>query len=242
MEQLKVRRKDPVVLNALVFLFFSLCYIYLQFAFRHQLSPFSGVYLRKSVELFWYVGLLLGVSTVLLWRHHRWAVVAFNLSVTLVTFKVLEGLFIEFNKVIAVALFFYLGIAYFFYQLLKQYFGLAFINPNYTAADLFGPLLYRIPCVLRWGDTEVPGQLTNWDEEGAFVRLERPGKPPRRVQILVSFRGTQFLQEAEVVADSLDSAGVGLKFQHRAKDLKVFNWGEFNELVQELGFRPERLR
>src|SRR5690606_29950530 len=116
-------------------------FLYIQHAYRHHLSPFSLVYLKKSLEMFWYVAITLLFSGIVIWRHHRYSVLFYRLSIFLVSFKVLEGLFIEFNKIIVIAMFFYLTISYFLYQLLNHYLNLASINPNYSKDDLFGPLL-----------------------------------------------------------------------------------------------------
>ena len=54
MEQLKVIKKDILVLNLVVFLLLSFAFLYLQYAYRHHLSPVSLAYLRTSPERFWY--------------------------------------------------------------------------------------------------------------------------------------------------------------------------------------------
>lgn len=242
MEQLKVRKKDPVVFNAILYLFLSFAFVYLQYAYRHQLSPVSVVYLRKSVELFWYVAAPVLIAGALLWRMNSAAIAAYIVCVLLTSFKVIEGLFIEFNKIIVIALFFYVVISYFIYQLLAQYWKVASINPNYQNTDLFSPLLRSIPCRVHYGEEEVSGILTNWDESGCYIKLSRSARLPGRIRLSVSFGERVFVQEGEVVAQALDLTGVGIKFKEIPKDLKVFNWSEFVELIQELGFNPERLR
>ena len=72
MEQLKVKKKDALVLNLIAFIFLSFIFVYLQYAYRHHLSPFSQAYLRKSLELFWYVSIPLVACAWLVWKHHRW--------------------------------------------------------------------------------------------------------------------------------------------------------------------------
>lgn len=242
MEQLKVRKKDTIILNVVIYLALSFFFVYLQHAYRHHLSPFSLVYMRKGLELFWYVALTLAVSGVLIWRHHKHSTVLYQISVFLVGFKVIEGLFVEFNKIIVIAMFFYAVISYFLYQLLKYYLNLASINPNYSVNDLFKPLLRDIPCKISGEDFDVPGTLSNWDYEGCFVKLSETKNMPSRVKIIISFRDREFVQEGEVVASTLDLSGVGIKFEKTIKDLSVFNWSEFMEIVQELGYQPERLR
>ena len=242
MEQLKVKKKDILVVNVVAYLGLAFFFLYLQHAYRHHISPFSLVYLKKGLELFWYVALTLGASAILIWRHHRYSVMVYSASIILVGFKVLEGLFIEFNKIIVIALFFYAVISYFLYQLLNYYLSLASINANYSHNDLFDPLLKQIPCKIRWEDNEVAGTLSNWDFEGCFIKLGEAKSFPTKVTLEVNFQDRDFVQEGEVVAETLDLTGVGIRFERKAKELNIFNWTEFMDLAQELGFQPERLR
>lgn len=242
MEQLKVKKKDVLVLNLIIFLGLSFIFLCLQYAYRHQLSPFSAAYLKKSLELFWYALLPLLLGMVLVFKHHRWSVAVYNFCVLLVSYKVVEGLFLEFNKIIVIALFFYVVIAYFLYQLFSYYLSLASLNANYSPSDLFDPLLKEIPCVLHLDNKEYPGYLTNWDEEGCFLKLQKSADFQNHGRIVIQFKGRSFEQEGELVAHSIDLTGVGIKFGKTQKGLNVFNWAEFTELVHELGFKPERLR
>lgn len=242
MEQLKVRKKDTIIFNVVIYLMLSFFFLYIQHAYRHHLSPFSLVYLRKGLELFWYVAATLLVSAIMVWRHHRHCLLMYQVSVFLVGFKVVEGLFIEFNKIIVIAMFFYAIISYFLYQLLKYHLGLASINPNYSSKDLFRPLLKEIPCKIFYDGGESEGTLSNWDYEGCFIKLSKGGKLPSSVKLIIFFKDREFHQEGEVVASTPDLTGVGIKFEKTVKDLSVFNWSEFMEIVQELGFQPERLR
>ena len=171
MEQLKVKKKDIIVVNVVAYLALAFFFLYLQHAYRHHISPFSWVYLQKGVELFWYVAMTFGASALLIWRHHRYSLIVYAASIMLVGFKVLEGLFIEFNKIIVIALFCYIVISYFLYQLLSYYLSLASINANYSRSDLFSPLLKKIPCKITYDDVILEGHLSNWDGEGCFIKL-----------------------------------------------------------------------
>jgi hypothetical protein len=242
MEQLKVKKKDVLALNMVLYLILSFLFLYLQYAYRHHLSPFSLAYLRKSLELFWYISVPILFAMVLIWRHHRWSLVVYASCIFLVSFKVVEGLFIEFNKIIVIALFCYAVISYFLYQLFKYYLNLASLNANYSGSDLFDPLLRKIPCTVMIQDLPVEGELTNWDEEGCFIRLKEPRKGISAVEVIIDFHGRRFVQKGEVVAHSMDFQGIGLNFERTQKGFDVFNWSEFTELVHELGFKPERLR
>lgn len=242
MEQLKVKKKDVLVINLIVFLALSFAFLYLQYAYRHHLSPFSIAYFKKSFELFWYAQIPLMACAILVWRHHRWSIPLYSFCVLLVSYKVIEGLFIEFNKIIVITLFCYTVISYFLYQLYFYYLSLASLNSNYSSADLFAPLLKEIKCLVQVKEGEFSGSLTNWDEEGCFIKTEKPLPMDLKVRVLLNFRGRIFEQTGELVAHSVDMTGIGIKFGQAPKGLNVFNWTEFNELIQELGFKPERLR
>src|SRR5690606_6235463 len=179
------------------------------------------------------------LSSALIWKHHRYSLLFYKISIGLVLFKVMESLFIEFNKIIVITMFFYLTISYFLYQYFSEYLKLASINPNYKKTDLFNPLLKELPCEVFWGEEVHKGILSNWDSEGCFIKLESQAQLPRKVQLKVFFQDREFIHEGAVVAETKDSRGFGLKFEEKEKSLEVFNWSEFMEIVQELGFQPE---
>src|SRR4051794_25206681 len=102
MEQLKVKKKGPIVVNVVFHLFLSFFFLYIQHAYRHHLSPFSEVYFQRSLEQFWYIAGTIVLSSILIWRHHKYSVLFYKISILLVSFKVMEGLFVEFNKIIVI--------------------------------------------------------------------------------------------------------------------------------------------
>lgn len=242
MEQLKVKKKDTIITNVLIYLCLSFFFLYIQHAYRHHLSPFSVVYFKKSFELFWYVAIYLGAASFLIYHHHRMSLLIYKIGVFLVGFKVVEGLFVEFNKIIVIAMFFYIVISYFLYQLLKFYLELASINPNYADSDLFPPLLREIRCKINSDDFEIDGHLSNWDPDGCFIKMNEPRNISDKVKVTIYFRDREFSEHGEVVAVTTDSSGVGIKFEKTAKEISTFNWAEFMEIAHELGFQPERLR
>jgi hypothetical protein len=169
-------------------------------------------------------------------------VFAFNFSVLLVGFKVVEGLFIEFNKIIVIATFFYAVISYFLYQLMNHYLASANINPNFSGSDLFDPLLRKIAVTILDSEKSYSGNLTNWDNIGCFVHLSEAVRIGAKIKVQIDFQGRLFEEKGEVVAETPDLRGVGIKFESTLRSLDTFNWSEFTELIEELGFQPERLR
>lgn len=92
MEQLKVKKKDVLVVNLITFLVLSFVFLYLQYAYRHHLAPLSMTYMRKSMELFWYAIIPLTMCAFLVWKHHKWSLSVYSFCVGLVSYKVIEGL------------------------------------------------------------------------------------------------------------------------------------------------------
>jgi len=242
MKQLKVKKKEVIIFNACIFLLLSFFFLFIQNAYLYHVSPFSLVYFEKGIQLFWYIAIVLLISINTIWNHHSSSRIMFQISIFLVSFKVLEGLFLEFNKIIVIALFLYITISYFLYQLLGEYLDLASINPNYNKNDLFKPLLRDIPCKIVGDNLEINGTLSNWDEQGCFIKLQNAAEIPNEINIKILFRDREFLQTGEVVAFTPDLFGVGIRFHKTNKKIDVFNWSEFVEIVDELGFLPERLR
>jgi hypothetical protein len=242
MEQIKLKKRETIIKNTIIHIFLSYIFLYLEYAFRHHLSPLSGTFIKKSVYLFGIPAGIFLVTIFLIWRFNRQALSLYSISVFFVLFKVIEGLVVDFNKIILLGLFCYIVVSYFLYQLLADYFSRAFVTPNYNQSDLFDPLLKKIDVMIEVNEKQINGYLTNWDEEGCFIKMQ--GEQPLHgvVKVIINFKDRDFEQLGEVVAHSRDLTGVGIKFYPSSKELNVFNWTEFIELVNELGFQAERLR
>lgn len=242
MDHLKIKKRNVVIKNIIIFLLLSYLFLYIQNAFRQELSPFSVAYLRKSMEEFWYVILIVLLSINTIWNQQKQSRFMYQLVIALVSFHVLEGLFLDFNKIVVIAFFIFLVTSFFLYQFLASYMKSSVLNPNFHKSDLFDPMLKKIPCQIQDKTTSVEGFLTNWDEEGCFIRLSSPYQFSKKINLSLTFKDRDFVQEGELVAVTPDLKGVGLQFRKTTKKYKQFNWSEFIEIVNELGLLPERLR
>ncbi len=107
---------------------------------------------------------------------------------------------------------------------------------------MFPPLLKEIPVQIKTEEHQYEGYLTNWDLDGCFIKLKETATNINEVKVEIDFFSQRFIQSGEVVAHSREMNGLGIKFYLSKKDLNVFNWTEFIELTEELGFQAERLR
>jgi hypothetical protein len=243
MEQLTLRRRENILFNCIVFSMLSFVFLYLEYSYRNHLSPFSFVLLKKSVSLFYLQIVSIFLSIAFLVKIKKISLNLFVINILLVSYKIVLGLFIDFNKLIVVGLFVFIVVGYFLHQLLGEYFSKAFLNPNFSKHDLFSPLLVDIPASVILSDQRIiEAQLTNWDENGCFLRLKSPEKIKSFNKIKVFLKDRCFEEQGEVVAWSREYEGIGIKFDQSTKNINVFNWSEFMEIMDELGFQAERLR
>jgi hypothetical protein len=243
MEQIKLKSRESIVYNVIYYLILSLGFLYLEYSYRHHLSPLSFVLIKKSIHLFWFQILIVVTTAFTLWKFHKKGLGWYIASTMAVTFKISEGLFIDFNKLIVIGLFFYLVIAFFLYQMLCDYYDKSYMNPNYSRNDLFDPLLLGIKVKISDDlGKEYEGVLTNWDDYGCFVKLDTDNQIEEKLILSVYFKNRTFEQSGVVVCRARDNFGIGVKFNGSKKSVSVFNWAEFIEIVEELGYLPERLR
>ncbi len=241
MKNLKVWLFHPTVRNTLVFVFLSLLFVVVQRSLHAGLPFVNATFLEASLREEW-VLVAAAIPLVLsLVRHHRSLVVLFPLFVALVTYRSLEGIFLNFNKVLLVVLFVYVCIAYMLHQLMSASVRRASFTPNYAPSVLGHPIGVRLPVTLTASGEQRVGYLTNWDHEGAFVWLEDAWHAGRGVTLAVSAFGVAFQAKGTVVATAWDNRGIGVELE-RVRSFDGQGWDALIELLDDRGFQPALLR
>lgn len=242
MQNLKVWTFHPTARNTLLFVVLSFLFLVLQRSLQSSLPFMNIVFLKKTAIDEWpiWMGSLPAVWLIL--RHQAASRTAFAIFCALVVFRSLEGLFLNFNKVLMIVLFIYVCMAYAFYQLLTWTFTRAVFSPNFKSDDLHPPMAHRIPLVLQVGESALRGYLTNWDSEGAFVYLEEPWSDSvKSAELGLVIEGEKFGAKGSVVTVTMDGKGIGLEWD---KDpiLEKRSWTSLVELFNDLGWTPHLLR
>ncbi len=239
---LKIRKREPIILNTVLFVMIGLFFLHVQYAYRTKLSAFSWYLLWATVKLYWPVIPLSLLSIWTAWTLRPSSRRFFSWIVSLICFFTLSGLYIDFNKVIVLALFFLAVIAHLLYQQLKFVLSWACYQSNYLKEDLFSPVLTKISGELKQGEVTHKFYLTNWDEHGMFIFFESPLKLKGKVALTINYDHLHFQGDGEVVAYSADFHGVGLKLNKNAPQVDKFFWSDFVQMSDELGLNPARLR
>ena len=142
-------------------------------------------------------------------------------------------------------LFVFILIAYYFCISLKIELDKAFLNPRFSQNELFEPMLYKMKALINEDENGgIRGHLTNWDEQSCFIYLDAKEmdkvKINKSVDLKISYNEHNFTQSAKVISISYNN-GVGLKFEHNKED-SLFNWKEFYQIVEDLGFTVEYMK
>ncbi len=239
---LKIKKREPIILNTVIFVIVGLFFLHVQYAYRTKLSAFSWYLVWATLKLYWPVIPLSLVTIWSVWTQRSYATRMFAWTVGAVCFFTLTGLYIDFNKILVLALFFLSVISHLLYQQLKYTFHWASYQSNYLETDLFSPVLKKISGSLKHGEETYPFYLTNWDEHGVFLFISEPKILSEKVEIVINYGELHFLGDGEVVAQSADLHGVGVKLKKNAPHVDQFYWSEFIQMTDELGLTPARLR
>lgn len=239
---LKIKKREPIILNIILFLVTGLFFLHVQYAYRTKLSAFSWYLLWATTKLYWPVLPMSVASIWMTWTYRPHAPRFFAWTIGLIAFFTLSGLYVDFNKVLVLALFFLGVISHILYQQLKFTLHWASYQSNYSEDDLFSPVLKKIPGEIKVGEVSYPFYLTNWDNYGMFLYFPEPMPSLGQVELIIHYEGLHFEGSGEVVAQSMDLRGVGIKLKKNAPKVDQFFWSDFVEMTDELGLYPTRLR
>ncbi|MBY0517768.1 MAG: hypothetical protein K2P81_12735 [Bacteriovoracaceae bacterium] len=198
--------------------------------------------MKKALLDEWLVALLSIPAFVSIYLHRYYSKYFFAFFAFVITFKSLEGLFIDFNKVLMVVLFLYVCMSYAFYQLLGWKFSRAVFTPNFSAQILGSPMALRTMVELKSSEGNWTGYLTNWDAEGAFIYLDKPWpKANRKADLSLTIDGHLFEAKGTVIAATWDEMGIGVEWNQDIKT-EALSWNSLIELFNDLGWEPTLLR
>jgi hypothetical protein len=242
MNNLKVWTFHPVARNALLFVLLSFFFIVLQKSLHSNLPFMNRSFLEKVFFDEWPLLVIALPAVLMIFRHQGYSRYAFTFFCAAVMFRSLEGLFLDFNKILMVVLFIYVCLAYTFYQLLKWTFSRAVFTPNYPQDILTEPMSHKIHAVLVCGDISKPCLLTNWDSEGAFIYLheEWPAKV-KSAELSIKIGEHSFAAKGSVVAVTWDNRGIGVEWNNTHSN-QGLPWKSLVTLFDDLGWSPQLLR
>lgn len=242
MQKLKVRTFHPTARNTIVFVVLSAALIVLQNSLQSGLPFLNFTFLTKMLKdewLLWVLALPVVFATA---RHMPSCTQFFALFSGYVAFRSLEGLFLSFDKLVLIVLFFHVVFSYGFYQLLVWTFERAYFSPNYREDAQTSPMGVTVQASFQTENQIFSGRLTNWDDEGAFLFLDQPlAHGPYRGKVEVLWEGHVFEAKGSVVSETLDGKGIGIEWIKDNEPVRG-TWSEFIALLGDYGLDPRLLR
>ena len=242
MDNLKVWTFHPTSRNALGFIFLSVLFLVLQQSLQSGLPFLNVAFLKKVLTDQWLLIMISLPAVYTTLRQRKTAPRWFAIFTAFVAYRSLEGLFLDFNKLVLVVLFFHVVISYAFYQLMQLTYTRAAFSPNYAVDTLHTPMGMPIPVSLAHGNLTLTGRLTNWDDDGAFVWLESElDSTVKVVSIQVLWEGHVFQEKGAVVSGTWDGKGIGIEWE-KTLPTEEDGWCNLMALFEDYGYEPKLLR
>lgn len=242
MRNLKVWTFHPTSRNAILFMLLSVLFLVLQQSLQSGLPFMNTAFLKKVLLDEWPVLVFIIPALYSTFKQHRRAPKYFALYAMVVAFHSLEGLFLDFNKLVLLVLFFHVVIAYGFYQLLTWTYARAAFTPNFKADTLHIPMGKMINVEIKSGENLIQGRLTNWDEDGAFIWLEQKCPlPSSHVTVSINWEGYIFEAKGTIVSGTWDERGIGIEWRHSIIEIET-GWKNLMAVFSDYGYDPRLLR
>lgn len=226
-----------------IFLILSPLYYYVQLALLNEASALN---LERLISFCINENFLIGIfclSLVLVWRVKKWSTKVLAFSFFYLSGKMVWSVYQEYDKVVLLMAFSYAVFSYFFYLFWKEELSAAVYNPGYTSADLLSTMNYKIKASVSDDEGKSKeGFLTNWNEDGCFIKFLSPADVPRSKHLTVKFEfhDQVFHQQGLVIVREARGGGVGLRFgkEAGADDL---SWNQLYNILHNHSLTPEYL-
>ncbi len=239
---MKIFYRGPVVWNLILFIMFSFAFLYLQEVFYNLTSLLNKTLLLEFIKGNALFVSLLSLTALSVYKMNHWSRALICLVIGLTTMLTINNLIEEFSKIILVLLFFYLVLFLYTFQFYLMDLRESFYNPGFTKNDLFSPMSKKITCELV--DNEqmkvFAGYLTNWSQEGCHIKINGEVPSITRIdELKLIFENHEFSEPAFLVSKNSSLGTCGIKFKQSSN--KNLGWRDFYEIIEKMGYSPERL-
>lgn len=238
---LKIMYRSAVIWNIVLHFMLSLIFLFLQQAIYEERSLLNIVFLKSIITSYWPVISLVALSSLLVFNLKKLSYLLYVFSIFLISIYSSYLLWFDFSKLILLVLFIYLLVSYYLSFMLKSDLDQAFYNPGYSEKDLFDPMLMKISVEILdvKNNKKYSGHLTNWDEEGCFIKLDGEFPKKKDLEMTFFFRGHEFKELASIATISKKGSGIGVRF---TKTMSKKGWKEIYKIVSDMGIDVEYIQ
>lgn len=238
---LRIIYRSAVIWNVVLHFLLSIMFLFLQKAIYEEKSVLNMAFLKSIVLALWPFIIMLVLGSVLVFSIKKISYYYYIFSVVSISIYSSYQLWLEFSKLIILVLFIYLLVSYYLSYMLKSDLEHAFYNPKYSDNDLFDPMLLKINVYVEdlKSKSSHCGHLTNWDEDGCFIKLEDSIPKKKNLKLRFQFRGHEFVQFATLATLSKKMNGIGVRFiESNAKK----SWKDIYKIISDMGVNVEYIQ
>lgn len=238
---LKIIYRSAVIWNVVLHFLLSLMFLFLQQAIYEEKSVLNLAFFKSIVTSYWPIMSMIIISSLLVFRIKKISYLFYLISVTSVVAYSSYELWFDFSKLILLVLFIYTLVSYYLSFMLKSDLEHAFYNPGFSEKDLFDPMLMQLKVDVhdKKSNKTYVGHLTNWDEDGCFIKFVSGLPKKKKLQLTFYFRGHEFTQMGTAATQSKKNNGIGVRFVE-SKSRK--GWAEVYKIVSDMGINLEYIK
>lgn len=240
---IKIFYRSTTIWNILLYILLSFVFIYLSRAIYVSTSIFEKQFLISFIKqnsLFIGLYAITCLSVYLLIRVSK---ALFLLTSVATVVFITHLLFQDFSKLITLILFLYIIVSYYLYNFLDTQLNEAFYNPMFKEDNLFEPMLKKFKAELIVNSLEIPGYLTNWNENGFYLSLKEEIKPRsiKNASVKIFFEEHEFSCKVKLVSSLRDNKSFGFKV-YENNEHEDLSWFSFYQIIDKMGYQVEFLQ
>lgn len=237
--KLKIIYRSAVIWNVILHIIMTCAFVLLQEAIYQENSVFNPIFVKNVAMDLLPIIILAATALVFVFNLKKISAYFYLLSVLLVFSYTSYNLANDFSKLILIVLFIYVLTSYYLFFFLKTELQQSYFNPGFTDENLFEPMLFKINANLvdKINNKKYPGILTNWDEEGCFIKLSHPIEKIKKLELEVVYLGHSFKQKVRAVTVLKDKNGLGLRLDR--SDKSSDQWKDIYKIISDRGMKVE---
>jgi len=241
--KLKIFYRSATIWNIILFVMLSFIFLFIQESILNNKSILDIIFFKNVVNSFkYYIGLTF-IGVVSLYFLKTFSKVIYSLIILSAVCVTSYNLYLDFSKLITIVLFLFVLISYYYYHLLNIELKQSFYNAGFSKNNLYDPMLFTIVSKIKSKKSEamIEGYLTNWNEDGCFIHSKsKYDVVGSKVELAISFEGQEFKQAGEIVSCNKGKENFGIRFINEKKT--GYNWKDFYNIINDMGFEVEFLR
>jgi len=154
-----------------------------------------------------------------------------------------HSLYQNYNKITLLALFIVAGFSFFFAAFWQKELEESYYNAKFDIWELNERRADDLKVqILKDKKEMMTGVITNWSDNGCFVRFHKPLKISfsKDINLKITFNGKVFHQPARQVVARRDNNGAGFAF-FSEDSTDLYNWKHLYAILYDRSYLPEYL-